>query len=50
MGPMSVPFEGAEEAIRRKVISSLEKSFSHYLTDNGVKMNFSTWIVTAQKD
>ena len=50
MGPMSVPFEGAEEAIKRKVILSLEKSFSNYLTDNGVKMNFSTWIVTAQKD
>ena len=37
-------------AIKRKVILSLEKSFSNYLTDNGVKMNFSTWIVTAQKD
>ncbi len=49
MGPMSVPFENSEESLQRKIIHSLEESFSNYATRRGVEMHFSTWIVTAKK-
>ena len=49
MGPMSIPFENAEETVKIKVIDALKDCFSNYLTETGVEMNFNSWIVTANK-
>ncbi len=47
MGPMSVPFENANEYTQRKVIEALQECYSNYETSKGVGFHFSTWIVSA---
>ena len=47
MGPMSVPFENADQYTQRKVKEALKECYSKYNTSNGVEFNFSTWIVSA---
>ena len=47
MGPMSVPFENANEQTKEKVISALKECYSKYLTPKGVEFHFSSWIVSA---
>jgi len=47
MGPMSVPFENANEQTKEKVISALKECYSQYFTAKGVEFHFSSWIVSA---
>ena len=47
MGPMSVPFENANEQTKEKVISALKECYSKYFTAKGVEFHFSSWIVSA---
>ena len=47
MGPMSVPFENANEQTKEKVISALKECYSKYFTPKGVEFHFSSWIVSA---
>ena len=47
MGPMSVPFENANEQTKEKVVSALKECYSKYFTPKGVEFHFSSWIVSA---
>ena len=47
MGPMSVPFENADEQTKEKVVSALKECYSKYFTPRGVEFHFSSWVVSA---
>ena len=47
MGPMSGPVEKAGIETREKFFSALGQELEKFKTDQGVMMNFSTWIVSA---
>ncbi len=47
MGPMSGPIEASDGKTREKFFDALKLELSKYKTDEGVMMNFSTWIVSA---
>ena len=47
MGPMSSPIENSDGETREKFFETLKLRLSEYKTDEGVMMNFSTWIVSA---
>ena len=47
MGPMSGPIENSDAETREKFFETLKLRLSEYKTDEGVMMNFSTWIVSA---
>ena len=47
MGPMSGPVEKADPVTRDKFFSALGEELEKFKTDQGVMMNFSTWIVSA---
>ncbi|MEQ8693810.1 MAG: class I SAM-dependent methyltransferase [Gammaproteobacteria bacterium] len=47
MGPMSEPFAQADEATQRKVTAAVQDALKPYAGPDGVRLGFSTWIVTA---
>ena len=47
MGPMSGPIENSDAETREKFFDTLTLRLSEHKTDEGVMMNFSTWIVSA---
>ena len=44
---MSGPIEASDVKTREKFFDALKLELSKYKTDEGVMMNFSTWIVSA---
>ena len=44
---MSGPIEASDGKTREKFFDALKLELSKYKTDEGVMMNFSTWIVSA---
>ena len=49
MGPMSEPFEKADEVNQQKTLAALMNYLQDYEKPNGVLMGFGNWIVTAKK-
>ncbi len=47
MGPMSGPIENSGSKTRERFFEALKLELSKYETDEGIMMNFSTWIVSA---
>ena len=50
MGPMSEPFAQADDTTRRKVTDAIRDALEPYADPDGVRLGFSTWIVTATRD
>ena len=49
MGPMSEPFSLASSRIREDCIAAVEGALESFEVEDGVRMKFSTWLVTAYK-
>lgn len=49
MGPMSEPFAQADDETRRKVTDAIRDALEPYAGPDGVRLGFSTWIVTATR-
>ena len=47
LGPMSQPFAGAPAEIQVRVSENLAAAIEDYLTDEGVKIDSASWIVSA---
>jgi SAM-dependent methyltransferase len=49
MGPMSVPFEQANETLKEECLDAIKNGLEPYFKKNSVILKFDSWIVTAKK-